>query len=103
MRSARAKAPTAWRPVRLMMQVDVAARTCAGDFEAMIGTVDADLLEPESLDEERLLLAHVADRQHRTKESVRAHVCADLLGRPRLPLVGRIFDDLEQQTHRMAE
>ena len=103
MRSARAKAPAARRTIRFMVQVDVATRTGASYFKAMIRAVGPHLLETERLDEERLLLADVADRQHCAKESMCPHVGADLLRGPGPPLVAGILDHLEQETHRVAE
>src|SRR5213076_1809119 len=57
-----AKAPASSRPLRFEVQVDDAPGTGSLHFEPMVRTIDADLAEPERVDEERFLVAHVANR-----------------------------------------
>src|SRR5262245_25901053 len=97
MRRAGAEAPAAGPALGLDVQVDDAPRTGARRFEAMIGSVDADLLESERFDEERLLLARVANRQHRAKEAASSGVSRDLSCRPRIPVVAALLDHFEEQ------
>src|SRR5207247_7524391 len=97
MRRAGAKSPAAGSALRLDMQIDDASGTGSRDFEPMVGTVDADLLEPERFDEEGFLLAHVANRQHRTEEAARPGVSWNLGCRPRIPVVPALLDHFEEQ------
>src|SRR5262245_41602901 len=101
MRRAGAEAPASRRPLRLDVQVEVASSAGALHFEAMIGTVDADLAEPERVDEERLLVTHVANRQHRPEEAARPDVSRDLRRRPGIPVVVALLNHFEQQPRRM--
>jgi hypothetical protein len=84
MRRAGAKAPASGRALRLDVQVDDPSGTGSRHFESMVGTIDADLLEAERVDEERFLFAHVANRQHGPKEAARPGVSRDLGRRPRI-------------------
>src|SRR5262245_24843571 len=101
MRRAGAEAPAAGGSLRLDVQIDDASRTGSGRFEAMVRAVDADLSKPECVDEERLLLARITDRQHRAKKAARPNVLGDLRRRPRSPGVAALFDHLEEQSGRM--
>src|SRR5262249_25774072 len=101
MRGAGAEAPAARRPLRLDVQIDDASGAAARHFEPMVGTIDADLAESERVDEERLLLARVAHRQHRSKEAACRDVLRDLLRRPRVSVVAALFDHFEEQSGRM--
>src|SRR5216683_5507456 len=92
-----AKSPTAGPALRLDVQIDDASGTGSRHLEAVVGTVDADLVKPERVDEERFLLAHVAHRQHGTEEAPRPGVSWDLARRPRIPVVPALLDHLEEQ------
>src|SRR3989442_13456237 len=97
MRRAGAKAPASRRPLRLDVQVDDASRTGSLHFEPVVGTIDADLAEPERVDEERFLVAHVAHRQHGPKETACPDVSGDLRRRPRISLVLALLNHFEEQ------
>src|SRR5437588_4324729 len=101
MRRAGAKAPAAGPALRLDVQVDDASGTGSRHFEPMVGTIDADLLEPECFDEEGFLFAHVANRQHRAKETARPCVSRNLGRRPWISVVAALLDHLEEQSGRM--
>ena len=85
-----------------MVQIDEAAGAGARNLESMIRAVHADFPEAERVDEERLLIAHVAHRQHGAEEAACRDVPAHLFRRPGIALVARVLDHLEQQSGRMA-
>jgi len=67
----------------------------------MVGTINADLPEPERVDEERFLVAHIANRQHRAEEAARRGVPGDLLRHPGIPVIAALLDHFEEQPRRM--
>src|SRR5882672_1627835 len=92
-----AKAPASSRPLRLEVQVDDASRTGSLHFEPMVGTIDADLAEPERVDEERFLVAHVPNRQHGSKEAACSGISWDLRRRPWISVVPALLNHFEEE------
>src|SRR5262245_14644803 len=102
MRGAGAKAPASGSTFRLDVQVDDPTGTSPWRFESMVGTIDANLAEPQRFDEERFLLAHVTNRQYRTKEAARPGVSWNLRRCPRISVVPALLDHFEEQPDGMT-